>query len=763
VRARRAASELIALLDDLERLGEAHVVYEGYVARFRPAPGTLLDEVETVLRFARVRSESRGADATGAVSALEESITAHGGTTHPEPKWLFELLRDGFLPEAIGAVVAQRLRQPGADAAMPAFVIEHFSGRRTSEPDEFAAFTQPIEEAVRDVALTDNSEDARRIRTLLLLLAASRGDFVGLVASLVVPVDREAIEKLGGLAAWVPPTDEAIADTMRALVGTHDPEKAADAIRALGVIRPKVPAAKQIRFVELSLAYTRWALQNLPEDRWEAALPIATASVELCLALTSENRISLTGQPYNEHVRDMLSRSMNAGGALDLSAHTEAEIFFGFLGLDASRSRLARRELAERADLLVTAVFQRFQKGAEKEGTHWSFALLERVARAEIDAQYVRLALQLLPQCAGDRASRLLRAYIEKQPALAPIVLASSPPSQTFAAADVSVIAGIALDAAIRDATAAHDLTPVTSLCERLRADGVQLGAAQMAAVEERLRALIRDLRWNSSRSLPAIISGLNKALTPILTPDALPILQRILQVEPFSDDAAIRAQLAQRAGFKTPLERIADYLVSRPAAMVALAFVSAAALVMGGVMLLGLAQRALALGPRPGGVAPPTTAVASVLPGIAMLGNPEVIATRMEEARYWAREQEWHYVVDVLDSRTVERAMPQAFAWDSLLALGAFRQATNLADGDSLRVPLLRLSRERVNLALQLPDVRQASVEYLHLLRAEACIAGPLECEASAITSDLQVASRSTATRVRNRAQQLLQRQQGP
>ncbi|MGH7554825.1 MAG: hypothetical protein ACREMQ_17635, partial [Longimicrobiales bacterium] len=467
VRARRAATELIALLDELERLGEAHVVYEGYVARFRPAPGTLLDEVETVLRFARVRSESRGAEATGAIAALEESIAAHGGTAHPEPQWLFELLRDGFLPEAIGAVVAQRLRHPGADAAMPAFVIEHFSNRRASEPEQFAAFTRPIEEAVRDVALIDDSADARRIRTLLLLVAASRADIAGLVASLDVPVDREAIEKLGGLAAWVPPTDEGIADAMRALVGTHDPAKAADAVRALDAIRAQVPATQQIRLVELGLAYTRWAFQNLPEDRWEAALPIATAAVEFCIAVTSANRVSLTGQPYNEHVREMLSRSMTAGSALDLSAHTESEIFFGFLGLDASRSRLARRELAERADALTRAVHARFAKGAEQEGTHWSFALLERVARAEIDVQYVRLALQLLALCAGDRASRLLRAYIEKRPTLAPVVLANSPPSQTFAAADISVIAGIALDAAIGAAMTAHDLTPVTSLCER--------------------------------------------------------------------------------------------------------------------------------------------------------------------------------------------------------------------------------------------------------------------------------------------------------
>ncbi len=760
VRARRAATELIAALDELERLYDAHLIYERYVTQFHPQPRPLLDEVESLLRFVGMRSELQRGNAVEALQILERSTVTHGGSEHPEPPYLFDLMRDGFSPTAIGNAVAQRLSRAGGDTATAAFVIEHYSSKRTDRPGEFAEFTRPIDHALRDIALSDHDQDARRIRPLLLLLAASRADPVGLVAALAVPVDHQAIESLGGIDAWLTPEDPGFSLAVRALVTDQEPERVGDALQALQVLRNSLPeTSQQIRLVELALAYARWAFQRFPADRWKDAGPIARAAVDLCLAMTSSCRVSLTGAPYSEHVREMLGRSMNPGGPYDVQLHTDAEVFFGLLGVDASRSRLARREIDERGDQLVRIAHERILRVASTatEGVHWSFAMLERVARGEVDPLYQRLAARLLARCAGRSASALLRAFVQEHPYVAPALVANTALREVLTERDLMTVAIIALDAAIRDAISVHDAAAVLALCDRLRAEGIQLGHAQVAGdVAHRLAALLRDLRWNSARPVAAIIASLNRALTPILAPDALPVLRAALTIDPGS--AAIEAstnetrELAPRRSRR----RSAESLLSRPAAMAALAFFAAACLSLGGLLLLGIAERTIWPALRADrGVA---TISASERAARAPLNDPQAIDDRLEEARYWAREIEWAFVVDALDDESVAPGLPQAFVWDSLLALAAFRQAERVESDDARRLALLRLSGARATTALTQTTPPASSHAYMRLLRAEACLEGPLPCDSTGISEDLRLAAESGSARVRARARALLQ-----
>ncbi|MGH7555809.1 MAG: hypothetical protein ACREMQ_22640, partial [Longimicrobiales bacterium] len=421
--AQEAAADLIGLLDAPELLGEAHEAYERYVGRFKPKRRPLLDEVDTLLRFARLSAVRVQGEAGAALRVLSRAVGSQGtDLDESEMTCLLDILQEGFPPESMGTAVADCIRQASVNPVVTAVVLERFLSRREADPAAFAAFVRPLANVSAANLISSDERTGRRVATMLALLAAARGDAAGLVASSHPPLDREVIDKVGGIDAWAS-REAAVGWALRALAEARTPEDLVDALRALAGLRGEIPQGRaQIPMVELGVACMRWGYRSLPREAWEVGLQIGIAGLNLCHAVTTTGRISLDGRTDADLLKEMLDRTASLKG-VDLRGHSDAEVFFGFLGVQASRSRPALWEIPERGDPLVKELFERIRKSVRRdenpgEGIHWSLALLDRVRRHEVDGQYVPLAAQLLRLSAGSSARDILRWYLEAYPAL---------------------------------------------------------------------------------------------------------------------------------------------------------------------------------------------------------------------------------------------------------------------------------------------------------------------------------------------------------
>jgi hypothetical protein len=761
-RSRRVARELIELAAVPERLAAAHHGFEQYVARLRPARRPLQAEVETLLRFARLRQARESGHVSEALRLLSDSVIAHGKTAHQEPRWMVELIRLGFPPDAVGLAVADSLRV-GDAGLVPAFVIERYALRRRKDAGEFAAFARRIEQLASELAVSASGDTARRVRTMLLLLAAARGDAAGMVAALDVPVDRELVRRLGGVDAWAPTASEPVAHALRALVDANAPDTIGAAIAALHAFMPEVPhGLERIRLAECAVEFVRHAFRQLPATSWRDGAGLARAALELCVAVTAGSRISLDGRPDTEHYRELLSRSMNPRALLELQGHGDAELFFGLLGSDASRSRVSRREVAERGHLLVRAVHERIERDAAgtrtAEGVHWSVALLERVRAGELEKEHLPLALDLLRLSAGDDANRILRAYFEAFPAMALMLLEHSRPREYLDMLEFAALAAAALDAALARSIEERDLSGVATLCLRLRQAGVLLTAADLRpGVEPRLHALIAELRAKATRPLAVYLKPLYRVLAPILTPDAEQLVRTLLLEQP--EPVQKVAPVARFAAFADAASTAAaDPVRARRLASAAMAFLGIAFVGMAAVLLATERGRRALFGEG-------ELTAANV--GAAATPRPQAAPPieippdeRLARARGFASTGAWTDVVALLLGDTLDASAPGAntVAWDSLLALGALRMGERIPPGDIRRELLLNLTFTYAGRALRGPLDGPASADFLRLLRAEACITGPLECGDAVVNAELTRASRSADPVVRARAAQFLE-----
>lgn len=820
-RARRIAGELLALLETPERLVEADVVYERYAERLLPGPRLLMDELETALRFGRMRGCRDTADVVGALRIIGKSLAAHDDAAHPEPRWAFELLRKAFHPAEIGEVVAASF--PDGAVAVSAYAIEQFAQQRRTRTEEFEAFARPIQESAASMLLVRDEDLNRRLRTLLVFFAAGRRDVPALVSALRVPLDAALVDRLGGVHAWAPGEDLA-ADTLRALLDMDSAAGVAAAIEMLGRLAPEVPAGRdRLRLIELGLDFARLGLRRLAFEDWQHALPLANAAIQLCQAITFSDRVSLDGRPDSQHYHELLSRAMNPTAPFDIARCSDADVFFGFLGADAARSRLARREVDGRGDVLVRAIDERIRRftadealvshGGEAttaatasapahadvptaEAAHWGLALLDRVRRSELDPHYVGLGIQLLERW---HAQPWLMAYVEAQPDIAPALLAHTRPRDYLEPLQLTALCTAALAATLDEARAKRDVGDVAAFCRQLQSTRVLLRAADVRrSLDQRLRALVDALRLNSLRPVEMDLSTLHRALTPILAPDALALVRTMLRVRPepaepaggSSGEADARGGWLSRVVRRGEVDRGAPPRPSRPPAPPAprrhaprpdaiiepAALKTAAAtrrrpkrrrdrtagialglaiLTMAAVLLSSDAgRRALfSTNVRRGGG--PSSAPASE---VALTARPVLPpTTRLARARASAGEGDWSEVVELLSGGARDRASPDAFAWDSLLASAALRRAEQLSRGDAGRRRLLEAARDRAGDALDAEPSTQTAAELMRLIRAEACLSGDLVCENANVLVDLALAVESADLEIAGRADSLI------
>lgn len=757
----RIASDLLALLETPGRLVDAHIAYEQYAERMPAEPRPPLDEVETLLRFSRMRRCRDAGDAAGALHVVGESLVAHVEPAHPEPQWLFELMRAAFGPDAIGELVVTSLPDGALAATISAYVIEQFALLRQTHAAEFEAFARPIQKSAASLLLVRGDEITQRLRTLLLLLAAARDDAPAMVAALHVPPDAALVDRLGGEDVWAA-GDGTVAQALRAFLGTDTTDGITAAITMLEALATELPAGRdRLRVVELSLDYARLGLRRLPGDSWPDALPLVNAAMRLCQAITIRDRVSLDGRPDAQHYHDLLSRAMNPAAQFDFAGYSDADLFFGFLGADAARGRIARREITERGDRLVRGVQQRIESTAEaagdqdtNEGVHWSLALLERVRRGELDAQYVVLATQLLELSAGGAAGRRLRAYFETEPAIARALLSHLPPGDLVEPTVFKALCTAALSATLDEAGRASDTAEVVSVCQQLRDARMLLDAEDVRrSVEKPLGLLVDVLRNDRLRPVEMHLATLNRALAPVLAPDALAIVRPYLRAQ--ADQATVStavARLDPPAPERVPLP--ARQRKRRRRDMTPAAIVGAAIVGMGAVMLTSESvRRALfvrsteRIGGEPVATAGPSSSIPAVF-------DP---AMRLERARASGRDDRWSDVVELLSGEHLDRSSPHAFAWDSLLATGALREAEGLAPGDDRRRPLLETARDRAHLALEASPVSADASLLLRLIRAEACLIGDLVCENAAMLVDLALAAESEDRAIADRAAELI------
>jgi hypothetical protein len=752
-RATRAATQLTALLEAPRTLGEAHAEYERYTASARPVRRALLDEVETLLRFAGLRQARATANSYAGLRIVADSLDVHGGAEHTEPRWLFALLRHAAPAENVGRAVATALRNGYTDGPVAAFALERVAASRQSAPVDFEEFIRPVEEAAQELA--PEGEDAGSIRTILALLAAARADVAAFLRALPVPLDHELVGRLGGVDAWAPATHPAIAHALQAAGAATTPEGVTAAIEAVGRLAADLqPGADRIRVVDIAVQYARWTFRTTPVEQWEGALPVAAAAMQLGDAVVTAGRMSLTGRPDTEHVRDMLSRSMNPAAAMDLASHTDAEIFLGWLGSDASRSRVTRREIEQRGETLVRAVHERvLASDAPIEAAHWSLALIERVRHGGTDGQYVVLGTSLLRLAAAERASRILRDYVASRTTIALALVLHADIRALFDGNDVNTVGAAALAAAIDEAKAKRGVQGIVAACDRLRGTGIMLGPADItsAHVVERLSALLDELREHGSGPLATHTSPLTRALATVLTPEALELIRGVLVVTPQAGQPAATVQEPAAPTAPSPAQAdakqraaaaIMHFFRTRPWAAPTAAFFSAAIFVM---LFAVVASGTF------GDAAAPAPA------GQETISDPTVAVAGLAEASALVQENRLNDAIEMLGGRLVARSLPEAVVWDSLLAYAALRQGRRLQSDDVRRVPALRVAREAANRTIALVPPTSGSYGFFRLVRAEACIIGRLGCEDDAVLVDLALAVESPDGQVSRRAQELM------
>lgn len=155
--------------------------------------------------------------------------------------------------------------------------------------------------------------------------------------------------------------------------------------------------------------------------------------------------------------------------------------------------------------------------------------------------------------------------------------------------------------------------------------------------------------------------------------------------------------------------------------------------------------------------VAGPGAAVVTANPVPGDVPGARPPAEVLAEARVWAAADDWDRVIGMLSEGGLAWTGPQTFAWDSLLAQAALRRGRQLPAGHARRGRLLATARDRATLALASVAPFAAGTDRVRLLRAEACIAGELECENATVIEDLLLAARSPHVGVSDRAGKLL------
>jgi hypothetical protein len=748
-RAQLAARDLLDLVGRLDLLAAAHDAYDGFADRLRPSRGALLDEICTLLRFARFTAARATMDVRSGLCVLTETFAAHDRADHPETLCFAELMHTSFSPAGTGTAVAGALMRGGTVAQAATLLIEQFGGRKGGRPAEFAEFALPIERAISELTSTA-AHRSPDLCTMLLLLAASRGDVDGMVASLTLPIDGDVVARFGGIEMWLP-DDPVLAGALRAFVVCGTAEGASAALAGLRVLVARATVCPaHLRLADAAVACVRQAYCALPPEEWQEALPIAPDALELSVALTAVTRMSLYGIPSTDHYREMIGRSDDPRAKPVFDHQQDAELFLGFLGVDASRSRLAPGEIMLHGAALARALNGRIRGQASDtaeagEGVHWSLALLERVRRRELNPQYACLAIELLRLAAPASAGSRLRAYFENAPGIAGALVAHAEPLAILNAAQRESLAAVTLADAVTTAIEARDTAPVSAACERLRVLGVQVDTALFVdRVEEPLTALMRTLQSHGSRPNSVYAETLYRLLEPLVARDAQPPLRRALSIAASALDAQALATVAKpeqptlSATNSTRFRR----LVRRTAPLV-------------GAVTFGVTAVLLAS----------ETGLRALLAGAAESGSARTAAEisalepeeRLAEARMEANRGRWSDVVQLLGTDPIEPVSRQSFAWDSLLVSGALRLGLGLPSHDVQRTPLLALARRRAEHALELAAPGREGRDFLRLVRAEACLAAPLHCGPTAILEDLTVASTSPARDVRARAGQVL------
>ncbi len=800
-RTREVASDLIGLLEVADRLTEAHEAYEEYVTRYTPEPRPLLDEVETLLRFARL-SVARGQGEVGAaLRILGRAAGAHAGDLdQPELACLVELIREGFPLDSIAASVAQAIRHSQLDPAVPAFLMERFLRQRSSDTSAFAAFADRLSDASVTGALAADEEGWRSVRTMLVLMVAAGGDAAAMAAAARPPLDRGVIERLGGVGAWTP-ADGALGMALRALVEAQSPDGTVEALRAVARLRSEIaPGKGQLHLVELGLACMRWAYQRLPASAWQAGVPISIAGLGLWQSVSASGRVALHGDWENDPFQAMLDRSAAADRDLGLESMTDVEVFLGFLGVDAARSRPAVWELAERGEALVNEMLRRIDRDAGRdssvhEGVHWAMALMDRIRRQEIDVQYVRLATKLLHLSAGVDARNLMRSYLEANADLATRLrenLASATdvfgdrrrpsvqPNEEEEEVPPLATPSLGWAPVLEDEP---ETWPALDLGSREEDDAAAVAGRDDDDME--LRSRMREL-WRTELESDSVddehsafsrASGLvgpidavekprrgrlqlwqpesDTEATPdhqppiVREPDEEPRRRRRRELRPSTPDPdlvrnrnrhEVAAELARRRRRAPPPSVLRSPVrPRRVAALLAVAGGLAILAVLGWIAIQGLPAIGFGFGT-----------------GQVSGRSVDAAVARLAEAKIRAASGQWGRVVELLRPQPPERVTAIAFAWDSLLARGAIQQAKALPSEDTGRTALLNLARERATRALATVGSFGRGTAELRLLRAEACIAGQLDCDGLAVMEDLVFAQTSTSRTVYERARTL-------
>lgn len=603
------------------------------------------------------------------------------------------------------------------------------------------------------------------------------------------------IKPVGRLAAGIP-EDELTAHALEAVADAASVETAAEALLALGRARERVPPGpEQLRLLGLAFSCVRRALCELPAAEWPAGVPLVDALLALCEQVTISSRLSLSGRPDHAHIREMLQRSLEHVGKPEFKEHSDAEVIFGFLGVEASRSWLSRREMPQWGGHLAGVVRERLAvpPGGDRERAdaeepemdgsapepvslevlHWSIALLERVHRTQVHAHYVALAGGLLGLTKPVDAGGALRAYVEQAPEIARMLLARTNPAEYLHGDDLGSVVGVAFGLTVREAAEVHDTSPAISFCERVRVCGIRLGAEEVAShLSARLRALVDDLRAHTTRPLAVHTAELLRALTPIVTEGALPLIREALGLTPVDADGEARKQgewWGMTPGrFVIPVESLIE---RRPVLLFVIAFLATAIATVNGLMLLSGISGTVSTLSIPVASTPRAPATAFVRPSppqlifsrtdsfAASISDREIAAARLDLARASADAGQLSTVIDELAADSVARGLPEAFAWDSLLAAAAFRQAARLQGEDMRRLTLLSLARDRVGRALASPAASEDARDYLRIMRSEACLSSRIQCDERMVLMDLAFASESPNPELRTRAEEILNR----
>lgn len=529
-RAIGVAEDLLRLAETPVLLVRAHEAWERMRLSAGDAPAPLLDELESVLHFARVDAAIAQRDLACALAVIGDVVRPAEGVA------LSDVLENAVSPVELGCAVAEAVRHgvnlPGAVA-----VMHRRFALRDEDPEAYEAFADSVSVVVEDASLRVEDESVRRILTMLMLRAAAAGDSAAFVSSLVVPIDGDVVRSLGGLAQWRAVSGDGIGAELRLFHASADPDATLEALRGIASLSVGIPPGpRRQRLIERGVDFVRRCYGELPAEQWASGLPVSAMLVSLCDVVTSSGGAGLDGRTETDHVRDVIERRIDAATLVEHGRQTAGELFIGFLGVAASPSHLARWEVAGRGRDLVGEIRQRISGGREgteqavAEAVHWSMALLDRVRREQVDPEHAALAGWLLARGAPESASSVLRAWCETHPEMVPLLAAQAPIGEMLGEADLAPFHARAVASALAEAVRTCDVEIVARVAEPMQAAGVHLGTTDLAPIEGPLRRLVGEMRSRSiGRRDEGRITALHDVLLPLVTREARSALASML------------------------------------------------------------------------------------------------------------------------------------------------------------------------------------------------------------------------------------------